>query len=201
MASKKNTVVRRRAMSEASVRMLEVKSNLLFERGINLDTRTFTLGDIDEGLFEYTSSCLSILEQQGNGNITIELSSFGGSTYEALAIIGRIQASPCKVNITVYGKCMSAATLILAAATGKRKMAKTSWFMYHEARYELGDQRHSNQRDILEQYEKEERAWDRWMGVYTKKPEAFWTELSNSRKDHYFSPEECLEMGVIDMIV
>ena len=71
-------------------------------------------------------------KERGEKAITIRLHSEGGSVYEALAIVGRIEKCKCQIITEGYGAIMSAATLILASGD-KRRISRLAWFMVHES--------------------------------------------------------------------
>lgn len=166
------------------------------EYGIDLRNRVIKLtGEIDEYMWERLDSGLNQMETDGKGKITIKICSPGGSTYHALAIVGRIKSSKAYIVTEGFGEIMSAATLILAS--GKIRRASTfSFFMWHSATYTIDGTHHAN-KSLVEQMEKEEKMWAKWMSEMSKKPENFWLK-NGAVKDAYFSSEELLKLGVVD---
>ena len=104
----------------------------LFERGINTKQRVIYINsEICDFSFENIMIGFDLFEQTRDKPIRIDISSFGGSIYDMFGIVDRIRMSPCEVITRVFGKAMSAATLI-AASGDKRQITKNSWFMMHE---------------------------------------------------------------------
>jgi ATP-dependent protease ClpP protease subunit len=178
--------------------LLQFLTGVQLEKGISLRERTILLtGVIDDTKFEAISNSMSVLESQGDDPITIKLHSPGGSTYETLAILGRMRNSPCQIIVEGYGQIMSAAVLILAAGH-VRRMSQFAWLMHHEASYSLEDT-HSKIKQQVKQVDAEEERWASWMSKFTKKDKDFWLSTGVG-SDAYFNPEQCLELGVIDEI-
>lgn len=170
------------------------------ESCISLVDRTIRLtGTIGEDIdFDFIDTALSNLERMSGKSITIKINSTGGSTYEALAIVGRIKSSPCLINIEGHGAIMSAATLILACGH-KRKMSKYSTFMWHEGRYGVRGTHSEISREVA-QAEREEDLWAHWMAEFTIMDKEFWRDIARDN-NYYANAEECLSMGIIDKII
>ncbi len=187
------------AAPELSVQMFELKMDTALKYGINIQSRTIQLvGEIDENMFILVETALTLLENDSKAKITIKINSPGGSVYDALAIVGRMEASTCKIVTEAYGAVMSAAGLVLAAGN-KRRMSKRAWFMYHEASYEPGGT-HSQIKHVTAQIEKEERAWINAMAEFTEAPAEYWAREGKAGKDLYLTAQECLTFGVIDEV-
>lgn len=170
------------------------------EYGINLKERVITWSqDIDFPMFDIFDTALTIMEAESKRAITIRLNSPGGSTYEAMAVIGRIQKSACFNNIIVegYGHVMSAATLILACAK-KRKIHRWAQFMWHEAAYNVSGQ-HSNIKAWVKQMEREEQQWAEAMAEVTGKTKKFWLD-NGVHIDYFLTAQKLLEFGVVDEV-
>lgn len=71
--------------------------------------------------------------------------------------------------------------------------------MHHESQYAV-EGSHRQIQDAVAQAEKEEIQWAKWMETYSKKDSKFWRKVAQD-KNAYFTPEELLDMGVIDEIV
>lgn len=187
-------------LTSGRVEALELHLEYAFERGVNFRDRTIAVGDVEEGLFEHLDAAMTEMEALSRRSITLRLNSYGGSTYEALAIIGRIRRSSCQVIVEVFGKAMSAAFLILASGTGKRRIDRHAWGMHHGASYSLDYGNHSHHKGTVEQFEREEQQWAKWMAKYTSKDEKYWGRMGRT-VDKYYSPEELVELGVADEVI
>jgi len=170
--------------------------NYQFEWGVDFTNRIINLvGEIDEKAFEKVDQALTTMEADNRQKITIKINSPGGDTYQALAIVGRMRESPCYIHTKGYGHIMSAAALILAAGN-KRRMSDVAFFMWHEASYGI-EGRHSENKAVVKQMEKEERLWAQQMAECSNKSETYWSE-NGILIDAYYTAEQLLKMEVVD---
>jgi len=170
-----------------------------FEQGVSLRARTIQLvGEVDSSMFKLVDSALTELEMYNQKAVTFRINSEGGSVYDALAIIGRMESSKCRIITEGYGAVMSAATAILAAGS-KRRLSRHTVFMHHEASYDT-EGRHSEIKALVKQRENEERGWARLMAEYTDRPVAFWLK-NGIYKDTYFTAQQLLDFGVVDSLL
>lgn len=184
---------------DAKVTQLGIHLETLFTYGVNFKDRIITIKDeIDSDLFGLIDAALSEMESDSRKAITIRVNSPGGSVYDALAIVGRLKASKCKIVTEGFGHIMSAATLILACGD-ERRVSNYAWFMTHEASYAV-EGKHKDIKNAVSQAEKEESQWAKWMEEFTDRDLKFWKKTSEE-KDAYFSPAELMEMGVVDEVI
>lgn len=175
---------------------MELNLKHSFEHGVNLGARTIQItGDINQETFKLVDTALTEMERQNQKSVTIRICSEGGSVYEALGVVGRIEACKCRVITEGYGCVMSAATLILAAGN-KRRASRHLWFMHHESSYDA-DARHSEIKAYVRQKAREEDQWASMMEEYTDRTHAFWKQQGTVH-DLYLSAEELLDFGVVD---
>lgn len=169
-----------------------------FNHGFSMSSREILIdGAIDEDAFLEFDAKMTKLENQSQRSITIKINSEGGYPDIALAIVGRIKESKCRIITKGYGTVASAATIILAAGN-IRKMSRFCTFMHHEASY--GDvDRHSNMKHKIAQIEHQENQWAKFMEEFTNMPASFWLENGIGR-DFYLTPEQCLHYGIVDKI-
>jgi ATP-dependent Clp protease protease subunit len=183
---------------EAKVNADALHLELAFDRGVNLKDRIIQItGDIDYPAFDVFDAAMTELERDSRKSITIRIHSFGGSVYEALAIVGRMDRSSCHIVTESYGATMSAATLILAAGK-KRRMSRRGWFMHHESFYSV-EGRHAQNKAIIAQMDREEFQWAQTMAEFTGTNAEFWLKRG-MHIDAYFSAEDLLNLGAIDEI-
>lgn len=154
-------------------------------------------GEIDSNVFEIVEAAMTEMESQSRKAITFKINSPGGEVYQALAIVGRMRNSKCKIITEGYGHMMSAATMILAAGH-QRSASKYSFFMHHESSYSV-DGKHSEIKNEVANAEQEEARWSEWMEEFTKKPKKFWKN-SGVGTNAYFAADELVELGVIDEV-
>lgn len=170
-----------------------------FNYNVNFKERVITISrEIDEIEFDRLDNALTELEAQNRQTVTIRINSPGGHVYHALAMVGRLKRSPCHIITEGYGHIMSAATMLLAAGD-KRKISKYSFFMHHESSYAL-EGKHSDIKHNVQQMEREEQKWAKWMEELTKKPAKFWLKTGVGN-DAYFEAEELVELGVADEVI
>lgn len=183
---------------DLAIELFKIKLEVALDWGFDIENRAIQLiGDVDENMFSFLDSCLTILEAQSRKQITIKINSLGGSTYDGTAIVSRIRASKCKIVTECYGAAMSAASMILACGH-KRRISSLGWVMWHESSYGV-DGRHSEIKHLAKQVDREEMAWASAMGKFTLRPQNFWASIGN-QKDHYFSAAQCVELGIVDEI-
>ena len=149
-------------------------------------------------MFDILDAAMSEMEADSKKGITIRLHSPGGCVYEALAIVGRIKSSKCYVTIEGYGHMMSAAALILACGD-KRKMSIYAFFMHHEASYRI-EGRHGYIKAEVDQMDKEEEEWCKWMEEFTKESNSFWKE-KGLHVNFYLDAKQCLKHGIVDELM
>ena len=189
-------------MSEIKPSLIDLKALMLqyaFEQGVNFQQRTILISEeIDADTFKKIDAAITEMESESGRAITIKINSVGGSVYDALAIIGRMNASKCNINTEGYGAVMSAAVAILAAGK-KRKISASSWVMVHQSHYEIAG-RVEDHKAYLEQAAREEEQWAEIMAVNSHTTKYDWLEMCR-KKDHYMTPAELLETGAIDEVI
>lgn len=189
--------------------MKDLKSSLIdlkgiqlqyaFEHGVNFGQRTITISEeISESTFRLIDAALSEMEHEAKAKVTLRINSCGGSVYDALAVIGRMKASKCKIVTEAYGAVMSAALLIFVSGE-QRKISETSWLMHHSSSYEVAGT-HKEIKDLVEQREREEKKWAAIMSKYTTQSAEYWYEKAKD-KDFYMTAEQALQLGVADEII
>lgn len=155
-------------------------------------------GDIDCTMFAELSTQLAAYEADSRTEpVMIEINSEGGATSDALAIVGRLRASPCPIHTVGYGKVMSAATLIYAAGS-TRIMSRYAWFMIHDA----SDQFKGSVPKIkaeLKQLEREELQWIELLELFTGVPKALWAELTANST--HLTAEDCKKLLIADELI
>jgi ATP-dependent Clp protease protease subunit len=154
-------------------------------------------GDIDSSVFEIVEAAMTEMESQSRKTITFKINSGGGEVYQALAIVGRMRNSKCKILTEGYGHMMSAATMILAAGD-ERSASKYSFFMHHESSY-MVDGKHSEIQNEVANAEREEDFWAQWMEEFTKQPKKYWKKTGVGT-NAYFSADKLVDLGVIDYV-
>jgi ATP-dependent Clp protease protease subunit len=172
--------------------------------GFDVETSSVLMfGDIADGtLYDLVLRIRGILHMRDVSKkkdpINIIINSDGGDVYEALGIIDFIQSLDVKVNTICRGRAMSAAALLLCAGTGIRAASKNSTIMFHEISSGIYG-KSSDMKANVQHTEKLEEILIDIICVNSNKDAAFWKE--RILKDYYLSPEEALELGVIDSVI
>jgi hypothetical protein len=130
-------------------------------------------------------------EKDNEAPITIYLSSTGGFTKDAYAIVQAIQESDSIVNTVALGDCFSACTKILMSGTGDRKIAQNSRVMVHTHSYPYDDDPYSNNRILYE------REWE-FFRKYSDIPPDW---INREENFYYLTPEQAITYQIADEIL
>jgi ATP-dependent protease ClpP protease subunit len=186
------------ASVEAQIDFEALDIETSFTHGFSISRREIQLiGEIDEHSFRTFDLQLSKLESLSRKPVTIKLDSEGGNSDEAVSIMARMVESPCTIIVKAYGRVQSAASIILAAAD-RRYMSKFCSFMWHEGSYGIQD-RHSNVKHTVIQLERDADKWATIMATYSNKSKDFWLK-NGVGKDLFLSPDQCIELGIVDKL-
>jgi ATP-dependent Clp protease protease subunit len=172
--------------------------------GIDVETSTvYMFGDIADGtLYDLVLRVRAVMhmrdDSKKNDPINIVINSDGGDVYEALGMIDFIQSLNVKVNTICRGRAMSAAALLLCSGTGTRAASKNSTIMFHEMSSGIYG-KSSDMKANVQHMEKLEDILVTIVSQNSKKSGDFWRE--KTIKDYYLSPDEALDLGVIDTVI
>lgn len=179
---------------------------------IHIPTRTIFVGSVmvneefaesgtDSSMAERLVKNLHILENFNSDPVTIILNNIGGDFYHGMALFDRIALSPCHITIKVFGQCMSMGSAILQAAD-KRTMSPNATMMIHYGQAGM-DTTSKN----FQQWAKEFKRTDDLMEkvlfdkIKQKNPDFKIKELKKMLSlDTFFTPEQALNIGLIDAI-
>lgn len=185
---------------DMAIDLFKYHIDLQMERGLCLRTRVFTLtGEVNLDMFHRVEACLNIFEQEPEA-ITIRLCSQGGEIYSALAIIGRIKASPNHIRIEAYGQIMSAATAIFASADERISDEWTS-FMFHQTSITVPDSKLRDAKAEIAQSERDDEVFNDILARYTQMDSKYWHKLIQSGRNVYFTAAQCAQLGLVDKII
>jgi len=131
-------------------------------------------------------------------DINIYMTSYGGMVDVLLSIIDAIKAARCKVNIYAVGVNCSAATVLLACATGKRKIYEHASIMVHE----VSGGAIGKMTDMGVDYEHAKSLQETVFDLLVKhtKITREWLDKAGS-KDMWLSAKQALELGLVDEII
>jgi len=164
-----------------------------------MERRIIITGEInDESYKEFSSSLLQLEEISKTQSIVLELSSEGGDAYCALAFSGRMRNSPCDIIIHAYGLVASAAVLILASGD-TRYIAKEAWVMVHE---DSLSELEGNVTQLEKTAKHLRRLEDQWAWLLESMTSTNLEEWARLHKEEKFlTPQECIELGLVDKII
>lgn len=156
------------------------------------------IGSIDEESFKVFSKKLRKFERSNVKRISVELSSEGGSAYDAMAFFDRIADSRVIVDITATGLVASAAVLVFMAGDSRR-MTPSAWLMVHE------DSLSGLKNKKVHEVEKEvgharrlENQWCELLASVSSLTMLKWSKLH--RNETYLSHQECLDLGLLNEV-
>lgn len=152
----------------------------------------YLLCDIDDASLKEFHTAL----HTGKGTFFLDIASDGGSSNTMLSFFDLIKSTPRHVVGTAYGRCQSAAVLILAACD-RRISTSSTIFMVHEDSYEV-DGNHGDARKAVAQHEIEENLWAILMAENTTTGFEAWRSMAKSSS--YFGPQNALNYGLIEII-
>jgi ATP-dependent Clp protease protease subunit len=163
----------------------------------DLIVRAITIEEIKD--FTEFNEQITMLESISDAPIDVYICSPGGSMYTGFAIAGRMAASHCEINTHIYGSCMSSAVLPAIIGT-TRCMSSFSYLMIHEASVTMNEAKGSEVTKMMSQLEMEEDRYYGWLAEYSCKSKKYWKDRVGS-KDIYLTPEEALELELVDYII
>jgi len=172
-----------------------------FQHGIDIVNRRVFLGDIEQDTVDAAIKGMYLMETSDSVTpIELFISSYGGSIYDALALYDIMQTIKCPIHTFAYGKCMSAAPLLLAAGEpGHRWVAAHTFFMHHDGASGMEGKTTALKAEMkhLEQLDK---AWTELFAKLSNKTFKWWDDRSKRSGDFFFSADEAIEWGLADSI-
>jgi len=177
------------------------------KNALNGDAEIDIFGDIDSWWGYNLNQLRRELSATQGSEITVNISTYGGDVFEALAIGGVLESLQKNVTTIGYGLVASAGTVILLAGK-KRKMAANSFFMIHNPTAVTGGEASEMRKtaDLLDKIqtqlvdiyvtaiEKSGKLIDGDRDVTAKKVQK-WVE-----NETWFAADEALQYGFIDEI-
>lgn len=169
--------------------------------------RIMTLGEINEENVNYTIADILDINDLDNGinvkkrePIKLIISSGGGEVYRGLGLIDVIINSETPIHTICYGLGMSMALPILAVGH-HRVMSSRSTLMYHEIAGDLGYIKLTEYVIELNEYKRINSIYEEIILERTKITRKQINNVNRQKKEWYISPNEALELGIIDEII
>lgn len=153
-------------------------------------------GTIGESLFDngYTFDQFKFDLSQLNGDIVINIASFGGDLFEAYAIYDYIRSLKNNVTTKIVKSSASAATVI-SLAGDKRLISKNSRYLIHKPMLMAGGNSDDFQEILNQLRELDKQIID----LYVEKTNLTAEEVLNlMREEKFISAEEAIRMGFVD---
>jgi ATP-dependent Clp protease protease subunit len=173
-----------------------------FDHGIDVkNRRVFLDADIECESIGAAVRGLYLMETVSNEEpVEIFISSYGGNVHEALAMYDIMNTIKCPIHTFAYGKCMSAAPLILAAGEpGHRWVAPHVAFMHHD--WSAGVEGTASQVQAeVKHYEEIGKAWTELLAKHSSQNFKWWHTRAKKAADFYFTAEEAIEWGIADQM-
>lgn len=171
--------------------------NYLLDYGVDIrNRRIFLHGDVDEDTIAFAVRGLMHMDSLSGADITIFISSYGGSIDETFVLHDVIVSMRSKIITVALGFCMSAAPLLVAA--GHTRLASVNCdFMMHAA--SLGTEGTLANVEVTAAATRARcERMDRLLAKYSNMPYRHWKRFTESKADVYFDSERALEWGIID---
>jgi ATP-dependent Clp protease protease subunit len=175
-------------------RAFDVYSRLLRERIVFLGT------EVTDDLANVVTAQLLFLEAEDPGkDISLYINSPGGSVYAGLAMYDTMQYVKPDVRTTCAGMAMSMGAVLLAGgAPGKRMALPNSKIMIHQGTAGFRGAPTDIEIHAQEVLSMRERVAE-IIARHSNRPlEAVMRDID---RDHFMSPEEAVEYGIVDEIV
>lgn len=168
----------------------QVYKDLLKERTILIN------GEIKENIIERVVMQIRKLSNEHSATpIYIVLNSFGGSTFDAQAVVDTMRSVKTPIITKVLGKAMSAAFDIFLAGDF-RVVLENSVLMCHCGAQDLENIKLSDSLDEAKFTSVLFKQWSKYYASRTTLSEKEWLKILNSGKDRYFFPEECINLTI-----
>lgn len=150
----------------------------------------------------FSAKLMYLKHDKGLSNVTVYLNSVGGCVASTLAMIDSMNTLEITISIIVTGLAASGASLLLASATpGQRCATKNSTIMIHQPLGQLG----YRQADDITIYSEEiQRLKALLADIYFKSSNnkstlKDWFKFMD--RDNYLTPQDALQIGLIDHII
>lgn len=199
---------------------------ILLEDAIDLENKIIYLfGDLEEDLgtllrlkFRVLQSYWKLEKKEDLKEISIDISSFGGSIYSifaALDFYDELLHNGIIINTKAQGICMSAATILLFGGTGERTASKRCKLMLHDIQISGLEGTATQLQENMKTLKKEQEELFQFYAQFSRDkntPELSGNKLKIETKkwmdkiaknsiDHHISSQQALEFNLIDKIL
>lgn len=173
--------------------------NAYFDKGVDVINRRVFLGDIEENTIDYVIKGMYLMETNDSKKpIELFISSYGGSIYDAIALYDIMGTISCPIHTFAYGKCMSAAPLLLAAGEpGQRWVAPHTFFMHHDGADEI-EGKTTAMEAAFKHLKQLDKCWTELLTKHSTKTFKWWNDRATRSGDFYFTAQDAIEWGLAD---
>lgn len=141
------------------------------------------------------------LANQNHKPIHLVISTYGGSVDEMFSLYDTIKFLPCPVHTIALGKVMSAGVLLLASGVkGKRMIGKSARIMIHPISGGVIGNVFEAMNEIKEFTRLQELMSNALQSETTMKKEEI-DELMKAGHDCFLTPDQAVQMGIVDKII
>jgi len=158
-------------------------------------------GEVNELSISNVIVQLLHLANQNHRPIHLVISTYGGSVDEMFSLYDTIKFLPCPVHTIALGKVMSAGVLLLASGVkGKRMIGKSARIMIHPISGGLI----GNVFEAMNEMKEFERLQELMVSALmseTKLTKENIDKLMKAGHDFFLTPEQAIEMGIVDKII
>lgn len=168
----------------------------------NLPGHVFVTDFEDRDLQVFTEQMINAAQDSKIKEIFIWVSSYGGQTYNAFAMVDMVKSIKKPIYTIAYGKAMSSGCLLLAAGNvGKRYATPNSYVMFHT----VSSGAEGKSADVLQEALETERINQEFIKLFAqlvkKRPDTI-RKIMKERlnTDLNMSAQQAKEFGVIDHI-
>jgi ATP-dependent Clp protease, protease subunit len=178
---------------QMNVTQIDVFSRLMLERII------WVAGEINENMAIVTQAQLLFLDSQDNNDITMHISSPGGSVSSGLSMVDVMDYIKSDIRTINTGMAASMGSILLGAGTkGKRSSMRFSRTMLHQSSGGAGGNI-QDARITFQEWEKINDLLFELLGSYCGKNAE--QVKNDASRDLWLSSQEALEYGIIDEII
>lgn len=177
-----------------NTKLIDIPTKLLDERKIMLE------GEINEISSNYVIQQLLWLNSVSDENIDLYIKSPGGCVYSGLAIKDVIDSISCKVNTIGLGCCASMGAYLISSGTGERRGTKNFRYMIHSVSSGTMGTVHDMQISMKETEYLQNKLMKHFYD-FSKGKTSLAKIKSLCKRDKFMSPEEAIELGLLDSII
>jgi ATP-dependent Clp protease protease subunit len=158
-------------------------------------------GEVNEHSISAIIAQLLHLANQNHKPIHLVISTYGGSVDEMFSLYDTIKFLPCPVHTIALGKVMSAGVLLLASGVkGKRMIGKSARIMIHPISGGLVGNVFEAMNEMKEFERLQELMTNALLSETNMKKEQI-DSLMKAGHDCFLTPEQAIEMGIVDKII